>query len=99
MKLMHAINRQSFEYTCNSETVERLVRHEIESSTASLIARMISTCLEEEVTGDDALRINRIEIDLGDILIEDFGKEEMLSRFGSLFRDQLRHAENSKWHS
>src|SRR5690349_2170158 len=92
MNLTHAINRQSFEYTCKSEAVAKRIRREIESTTAFLMTDIIARCLDEEISGDAALVINRLEIDLGNVLGENFGDEEMLAAFAERFIQEIRKA-------
>lgn len=91
----HAINKQAYEFTCTSESVAKRVQREIEDHTALQINNIISSVLSEHFKTDRHLKIDKIEIDLGDILLSDFGDAGMLDTFKKLFDEEISVAGNA----
>src|SRR6516225_5738678 len=85
----HAINKQSFEFSCNSETVAVSVRYEIEHYTAFHINNIISSTLDEYDEDEITYSIDRLEINLGDVQLKEFGNAEMLDKFKAILNEKL----------
>ncbi|MEO5998619.1 MAG: contractile injection system tape measure protein [Chitinophagaceae bacterium] len=84
-----AINIQAFEFSCKTEEVAREIQLEIEYSISFRINQIISSVLQENAGPGTHLKIDKIEINLGDITLEDFGKTEMLFEFEELFKQKI----------
>src|SRR4051812_43058448 len=93
--LAHAINREAFEFTCKSEDIAKSVRHEIEHYTLFRINDIITSVLSE-YTEDTPCKIDQIEIDLGDVLLKDFGNDDMLEKFKRVFKEKIGTFYNEK---
>jgi hypothetical protein len=94
---LYAINKQTFEVNCKTEDIAANVTLEIENYTAFQINNIISQVLEEIVSKDTHLAIDKIEIDLEDMDLEAFGNAEMLVNFKNLFSEkilEIYHHEN-----
>ncbi len=88
---VHAINKQVYELTCASESVAKKVQREIEGHIAVQINNIISSVLSEHFkTGH--LKIDKIEIDLGDVLLSDFGDAGMLDAFKMFLEEEISAA-------
>jgi len=92
---VHAINKQAYEFTCTSESVAKKVQREIEDHTALQINNIISSVLSEHFKTGHHLKIDKIEIDLGDILLSDFGDTGMLDTFKKIFDEEISVADNA----
>jgi pentapeptide MXKDX repeat protein len=93
--LTNIINRQSFEFTCKSERTALHIRHDIESCTAMQFNNIIETIFREASTDDNFLKIDKLEIELGDVYVTDMCKPDILSKFGELLRQKILNPENT----
>jgi len=84
-----AINIQAFEFSCKTEEVAREVQLEIEYSISARINEIISTVLQEHAGPGTHLKIDKVEIDLGDIAMQDFGNDAMLVEFKEQFTQKI----------
>ncbi len=89
------INRQAFEFTCKAEETAKRIQHEIEAHTAASINQIVQSILSGGSEESNYLKIDKIEIDLGNIAEYDFGGLEMLTSFKEILQRQIS-AEKSK---
>ena len=83
------INRQAFEITCKTETTARRVKHVIESHTAIQFSNIIMIVLSAAGSKNDYLKIDKLEIDLGDILVDEFGNLDIACQFKNIFQQKI----------
>lgn len=83
------INKEAFEFTCKTESTASRVRHHIESHTMMQLNHIIETVFSEASRAAMPLKIDKIEIDLGDIYAAEMGNDEVLSRFRNIFRQKI----------
>src|SRR4051795_6650398 len=92
----HAINKQSFEFFCNSEIIAKTVQYDIENYTASRINNIISLALDEFDEDEITYTIEQLEIDLGSVQLKEFGNADMLDKFKEIFKEKLSAVYNEK---
>lgn len=85
----HAINKQVFDFTCSNESVAKQVRDEFAHFTAVQINRLIDAVLTEQDVDGSNIRIDVLEIELGDMPVPEFGNTDMLDKFRILFTEKL----------
>ena len=83
------INKQAFEFTCRSEEVAQNVQQEITYYTADRINNIISSVLAANNLQGVQIKIDKIEIDLGDVLYNDFGNVDMLDKFRNILLEKI----------
>ena len=83
------INKQAFEFTCRSEEVAQNVQQEITYYTADRINNIVSSVLAENNLQDVQIKIDKIEIDLGDVSYNDFGNVDMLDKFRNILFEKI----------
>ncbi len=91
---VNAINKELFEVTCINEEIAKNVQLEIEHYTALHINSIIDSVLTNVVGSDTHLKIDKIEIDLGDIGLSKFGDPDMLDKFKVIFTEKISDAHN-----
>ena len=85
------INKQAFEFTCRSEEVAQNVQQEITYYTADRINNIVSSVLAENNLQDVQIKIDKIEIDLGDVSYNDFGNVDMLDKFRNILFEKINN--------
>jgi hypothetical protein len=75
------VNTVTFDFTCRSELTATTIRNDFVNYKAGQISSILSTVLEEKFDAGTTWKINRLEIDLGDILLQDIGSEQILEGF------------------
>ena len=78
-----------FDFTCSNESVARQVRDEFVHFTAVQINRLIDAVLTEQGVDGSNIRIDVLEIELGDVPAPEFGNTDMLDKFKILFTEKL----------
>ncbi|HSU50590.1 MAG TPA: contractile injection system tape measure protein, partial [Segetibacter sp.] len=81
MFITNTINRQIFDFTCPSEIIATKVQNEIAHNTGTSLNDIVDEVLTESLSGVELLIIDKLEIDLSDIKVEDFGNREMSDSF------------------
>lgn len=94
-----AINKETFEFTCTSEETAKNVQEEINHYTAFQINEIISGVIASQISNNADLKIDKLEIDLGNISLKDFGSHNMLEKFESILTEQITGISNSPQHS
>ncbi len=85
------INKQAFEFTCRSEEVAQNVQQEITYYTADRINNIVSSVLAANNLQDVQIKIDKIEIDLGDVSYNDFGNVDMLDKFRNILFEKINN--------
>ncbi|PSR52336.1 hypothetical protein AHMF7605_01760 [Adhaeribacter arboris] len=89
-----AINKEIFEFTCSQEEIAKRVRQEFVNYVAPQLHELVSKIITEQLQGQNSLRIDKIEIDLGDVCWPEFGEAEMLQKFEQDFTQQIARFQN-----
>ena len=82
--LNDVVNKIVFELTCETEIAAKRMRNEILNYKASQISSILSEVLAEKGDKQFLWKINKIEIDLGNIHLEEIGTDLILSKFKDL---------------
>ena len=90
------INKQVFEITCKTETTARRVQQHIESHTAIQFSNIMDAVFSEAGIKNNYLQIGKIEIDLGDIWIDELGNMETASRFKKILQQKIEDTQNNR---
>lgn len=91
---INIINKQSFEFTCRSESTATMVQQHIESSFAMQVNTIIDRVFLEASQDNNLLKIDMLNIDLGDLRADDVDKPETLSKFTQELRQKILDPEN-----
>src|SRR4030095_5489589 len=75
------VNRLTFDFTCRTERAARAISKEIVHYKASSINSIISEILSKKTDPDSLWKIGRLEIDLGNIRLEDIETDYILLQF------------------
>jgi hypothetical protein len=87
MFIANTINKLVFDVTCPDEPSARQVQHEIAFNTSVGLEKLIDEILVKEFDGNEQLLIEKIEIDLGNITIEDLGSYKIRDFLKRAFED------------
>lgn len=85
--ITHAINKQVFELNCPDERTAMAVQKQLLYYAGPAIESIIAAVLDE-MGGEEVVQIDRLQVDLRDLVEEEFGSPQMLERFGVLLREQ-----------
>jgi hypothetical protein len=94
MMLNDTINKLTFEFTYQSEAAAKAVGHEIENYKAHLLTSVISEVLSEKMDKNLFWKMDKVEIDLGSIHLEDVGTDYILQQFKKGLAKNLDEAVN-----
>ena len=90
------INKQAFEFTCKTESIARRIQDDIESHTMIRLNRIIETVFSETVQDNKMLlKVDKLEIDLGDITEGDIDSDEVLSKFHHMFSQKINDLQST----
>ena len=94
------INTIIFDFTCGSERTAAGIRNEILHYKAYRFNSILSEILSKKMGPGSLWKINRLEIDLGNIRAEDIGTDYMLQQFEVLFSKNIDETSSSqRWES
>lgn len=85
------INKEAFEFTCKSERTASIVQHNIESYTSIEFNVIMESIFTEASQDNNLLKIDKLEIDLGDVHADDISKPEILSKFRHILKQKIIH--------
>lgn len=95
--MTNTINKLVFDFTCTSETLARKVQKEIANYAVARLEYLLNNYLETQTIENEIIEIKTLEIDLGNILMDDFADEETLKRvieeLGKKLRDNTKNQE------
>ena len=91
-----AINSQIFDFTCTSEKIARQVQQEIEDNLAPELNNIIMKVIEEMVKEDEFLKIDKIELDLGEMRLPELRERELQDRIAAQFTHSLRQMQHQQ---
>lgn len=95
--MTNTINKLVFDFTCTSETLARKVQKEIANYAVARLEYLLNNYLETQAIENEIIEIKTLEIDLGNILMDDFADEEILKRvieeLGKKLRDNTKNQE------
>lgn len=97
---LHAINKEIFEFTCESEAIARKLQQEIDVYLAPQFHSIMEQVLSQHAGDDERIIIDTVEIDLGTMRLEDMGKDEILKKFSEALEEKMQsiHAEHTRHH-
>ena len=87
--LNDVVNRLTIEFSCNSEQTAKVVSHEIKHYWMSRFTQILSRVMSENTNNSMLRKIDRLEIDLGDIHLEDIGSKDVYVRFAKLLTEKI----------
>ena len=93
--LTDIVNTITFDFTCNSEIAAKDMRNEILNYKADQINSILSKVFSEKFDKDYLWKINKLEIDLGKISLEDIGTDYILHKFKNLLTKNIDESRNS----
>lgn len=82
--MIDAVNRLTFEFTCQSEQTSKVVSSGISNFWIDRFNEILSRMISSSFDNDILWKIDKIEVDLGDIRLEDIGSKEIPGKFASL---------------
>lgn len=82
--LSDIVNKMTFEFTCKTEVAAKSMRNEIMNYKAYQVSAILSEVLAEKMNDAMLWKIDKIDVDLGNIRLEEIGSEEILHRFKTL---------------
>lgn len=88
IRMLHQVNKLQFEARCGSEAQAFDVRHRFSRTLQTGIAEVIDRVCTKYVTDEEWIRIDRIEVDLGDFDIHQF-EEHFTRNFLSQFDKEV----------
>jgi hypothetical protein len=83
------VNTMLFDFTCETETTAKSMRDEIVHFKAQQFNSILSELLSEKLEDAAVWKINRIEIDLGNIRFDEIRSDRMLSTFRELLSKHI----------
>ncbi|QMU29339.1 contractile injection system tape measure protein [Adhaeribacter radiodurans] len=89
-----AINKEIFEFTCSQEEIAKMVRQEFVDHIDTQIHELVFKIITEQLPSQKSLRIDKIEIDLGDVYWPELCETEMLQKFEQDFTQQIARFQN-----
>ncbi len=73
--MLHRVNKLQFETTCTTEAQAFELRHTISETCREQVADVIDKVCSQYVSEDEWVKIDKLEIDLGNFLIDSFEKK------------------------
>lgn len=87
--LNNVVNKLTFEFNCNSEPVAKAMSNEITNYWAYQFSEILSEVIAGNLDDNKLWKIERLEIDLGDIRFEEIGSKEIIERFRKLLTENM----------
>jgi hypothetical protein len=89
------VNTITFDFTCKTEIAAKSMRNEFINYKAYQISSILSEVLSEKIDKDTLWKINKLEIDLGNIRLEDIGTDYILHVFKDVLSVKIDESRNS----
>lgn len=83
------VNTMLFDFTCETETTAKSMRDEIVHFKAQQFNSILSDLLSEKLEDTAVWKINKIEIDLGNIRLDEIRSDRMLNAFRELLSKRI----------
>ncbi len=87
--LNNVVNKLTFEFNCNSELVAKAMSNEITHFWTYQFSEILSKVIAGNLDNNKLWKIERLEIDLGDIRFEEIGSNEIIERFRKLLTENM----------
>ena len=93
--MISTINRQVFDFNCASEIMAQRVQNEIAYYVVPKLNSIIEELIKQKTDEDEYIKIDRLEVDFGDIYISEFSSEKKLSCVADKLNDILKVVRNN----
>src|SRR6476660_5036571 len=90
--LNDVVNTITFDFNCETEIAAKSMRNEIVNYKAYQVSSILSEVLAEKIDKSTLWKINKIEIDLGNINLEEIGTDIILDKFKDLLSKNIDEA-------
>lgn len=86
------INTLTFDFNCKSEQTAKFVSDRISNFWIDQLSKILSGLISENMDNDMIWKIDKLEVDLGDIRIEDIGSQDIYVKLEELLAETIETA-------